>query len=108
MMPETGPQGAGYPTDTEALETFIEEKTRAEGVPGLSVVVVKGDRIVWERGFGFADLATSIPATPSTSYLWFSMTKIVTATAVMQLAKGGHLDLDAPADEYFRGFKVVS
>ena len=36
------------------------------------------------------------------------MTKIVTATAVMRLAEGGNLDLDAPADEYFRGFKVVS
>ena len=36
------------------------------------------------------------------------MTKIVTATAVLRLAEGGKLDLDAPADEYFRGFKVVS
>ena len=36
------------------------------------------------------------------------MTKIVTATAVMRLAEGGYLDLDTPADEYFRGFKVVS
>ncbi len=36
------------------------------------------------------------------------MTKIVTATAVMRLAEGGKLDLDAPADEYFRGLKVVS
>ena len=94
--------------DTEALEAFIEERARTEGVPGLSVAVVKGDRVVWEQGFGFADLATSTPATPSTSYLWFSMTKIVTATAVLRLAEGGNLDLDAPADEYFRGFKVVS
>jgi CubicO group peptidase (beta-lactamase class C family) len=36
------------------------------------------------------------------------MTKIVTATAVMKLVEGGNLDLDALADEYFRGFKVVS
>jgi CubicO group peptidase (beta-lactamase class C family) len=94
--------------DTEALEAFIEERARTEGVPGLSVAVVRGDLVVWERGFGFADLASSSPAGPSTSYLWFSMTKIVTATAVMRLAEGGCLDLDAPADEYFRGFKVVS
>ncbi len=107
-MPETRPQGAGYPANTEALEAFLQGKFRTEGLPGLSVVVVKGDRIVWERGFGFANLATSTPATPSTSYLWFSMTKIVTATAVMGLAEGGYLDLDTPADEYFRGFKVVS
>jgi CubicO group peptidase (beta-lactamase class C family) len=99
---------AGNPTSAETLEALIQEKLETYDVPGLSVAVVKGDRVVWERGFGFADLATSSPATPRTSYLWFSMTKIVTATAVMRLAEGGKLDLDAPADEYFRGFKVVS
>ena len=92
----------------EALEAFLLRLTETGGVPGLSVSVVKGDRVVWERGFGFADLATSSPATPATSYLWFSMTKIVTATAVLKLAEGGNLDLDAPADEYFRSLKVVS
>ena len=96
------------PVGTESLEAVIQERTVADDVPGLSIAVVKGDRVVWERGFGFADLATSTPATPATSYLWFSMTKIVTATAVMRLAEGGKLDLDAPADEYFRGLKVVS
>ena len=96
------------PMSAEALGAILEEKVRTEGVPGLSVAVVKGDRVVWERGFGFADLATSTPATPASSYLWFSMTKIVTATAVMRLAESGDLDLDAPADEYFRGFEVVS
>jgi CubicO group peptidase (beta-lactamase class C family) len=99
---------AGNSTSAEMLERLIQEKIETNGVPGLSVAVVKEDRVVWERGFGFADFATSAPATPSTSYLWFSMTKIVTATAVMRLAEGGKLDLDAPADEYFRGLKVVS
>jgi CubicO group peptidase (beta-lactamase class C family) len=77
-------------------------------VPGLSVAIVKGDRVVWKRGFGFAELATPTSATPATSYLWFSMTKIATATAVMRLSEEGKLDLDAPADEYYPGFKVVS
>jgi CubicO group peptidase (beta-lactamase class C family) len=96
------------PMSAEALGAFICEKIKANDVPGLSVAVVKGDRVVWERGFGFADLATSTPAAPTTSYLWFSMTKIVTATAVVRLAEGGKLDLDAPADEFYRGFKIVS
>ncbi|HET6884910.1 MAG TPA: serine hydrolase domain-containing protein [Rubrobacteraceae bacterium] len=90
------------------LDAFFAGKLRVYGVPGPSVAVVKDDRIVWARGFGFADLATSTPATPATSYLWFSMTKIATATVVMRLADRGQLDLDAAADEYFRGFRVVS
>src|SRR3712207_1778165 len=98
----------GGPVGVEALEAFLGGLTETEAVPGLSVAVVKGDRLVWERGFGFADRATGSPATPRTTYLWFSMTKIVTATATLRLAEGGKLDLDAPADEYFRGLKMVS
>jgi CubicO group peptidase (beta-lactamase class C family) len=73
----------------EALEMLLLNRTETDAVPGLSVSVVKGDRLVWARGFGFADLATANPATPQTSYLWFSMTKIVTATAVMRLPRAG-------------------
>jgi CubicO group peptidase (beta-lactamase class C family) len=90
------------------IEALVREKLETDNVPGLSVAVAKGDRVVWQKGFGYADLATSDPATPLTSYLWFSMTKIVTATAVMRLVERGDLDLDAPADERYRGFKVVS
>src|SRR5215211_765029 len=96
------------PMSAEALGRFIQEKTETNNIPGLSVAVVKGSHVVWERGFGFADLAASTPAAPSTSYLWFSMTKIVTATAILRLAEDEKLDLDAPADEYYRGFKIVS
>ena len=108
MSIETGPQGGGDPAGVEAFAAFCEEKIREEGVPGLSVAVVKGDRLAWARGFGFSDLATSTRATYQTDYLWFSMTKIATATAVMRLAEEQKLDLDAPADEYYREFKVVS
>lgn len=98
----------GVPARVEELETFIGEKIERDNVPGLSVAVVKGDHIAWKRGFGFADLAASRRATASTTYLWFSMTKIVTATAVLQLFERRDLDLDAPADEYLRDFKIVS
>jgi CubicO group peptidase (beta-lactamase class C family) len=105
---ETGSPGAGYPTNVEALEAFLEEKIQRSAVPGLSVAMVRSDHVGWARGFGFADLATSMPATPVTSYLWFSMTKIVTATAVLRLAEDGNLDLDAPVTEYFVGFSTIS
>ena len=99
---------AGSPRAVEALESYISGLIESGTLPALSVSVVKGDRLVWARGFGAADLATASPASSRTSYLWFSMTKIVTATAIVRLAEGGKLDLDAPADECFHGFKVVS
>ena len=103
-----GSRRDGYPADAGSLASFLSEKIRTEGVPGLSIAVVKGDRVVWARGFGLADLATSMPASARTGYLWFSMTKIATATAIIRLAEEGRLDLDAPADEHYRAFKVVS
>jgi CubicO group peptidase (beta-lactamase class C family) len=92
----------------EALEAFLLEQTKTDAVPGLSVSVTKGDRLVWMWGSGFADLATSTPATHQTMYLWFSMTKIATATALMRLAEAGKIDLDAPVTNYFPDFSIVS
>jgi CubicO group peptidase (beta-lactamase class C family) len=51
-------------------------------------------------GFGLADLRSRRPAAARTIYLWFSMPKIVTATAVMQLVDRRQLDLDGAAAEY--------
>jgi CubicO group peptidase (beta-lactamase class C family) len=65
-------------------------------VPGLSVAVTDADRLLYAEGFGHADLATRRPATADTGYLWFSMSKIATATAAVRLADEGRLDLDAP------------
>jgi CubicO group peptidase (beta-lactamase class C family) len=64
------------------------------------MAVVTPDRSVFAGGLGASDLATGALATARTQYLWFSMTKIVTATAILRLADQGLLDLDAPACEH--------
>ena len=92
---------------TDDLDALVGAKTRAGAVPGKSVAVVVGDQLRWLRGFGAANLTSGSPARPETAYLWFSMTKIVTATAAMRLAEQGALDLDAPVNEYFEPFAVV-
>src|SRR5215212_366592 len=68
-------------------------------VPGLTVAVTDANRLLFAEGFGHADLAARRPATALTSYLWFSMSKIATATAAMQLADEGRLDLDSPVSD---------
>ncbi len=79
-------------------------ETAGRKVPGISAAVVQNDRVIWSGAAGLADLATGKPATTDTVYLWFSMTKIVTATAVVQLAERGALDLDAPVRDYVPEF----
>lgn len=75
----------------DALQAIIDGQLR-QRVPGLSMAAIKDDRVHWAHGFGLADLGTRRPADAQTIYLWFSMTKTVTATAVMQLVDQGQLD----------------
>ena len=87
---------------TSAVSTMM----RRGSVPGLSMAVVNRDRVLLAAGYGLADRAAKTPATASTSYLWFSMSKIVTATAAIRLVDEGRLDLSAPADEYVDYLRV--
>ena len=85
------------PSGVTAAVTSMMTRGR---VPGLSVAVVDSDRVVFAAGYGLADRAANTPATASTSYLWFSMSKIATATSALRLVDQGRLDLKAPACEY--------
>jgi CubicO group peptidase (beta-lactamase class C family) len=87
-------------TPPESVTDVVETMMRDGAVPGLSMAVVDRGGVLMAGGFGLADRAENRPATASTTYLWFSMTKIVTATAALRLADEGRLDLDAPAGEY--------
>lgn len=85
------------PADIAAAVEAMRLQAR---VPGLSIAVVDASGVQLAAGFGDADLSREVPASASTPYLWFSMSKIVTATAALRLADEGHLDLDAPVTEH--------
>ncbi len=74
-------------------------------MPALSIALVDDQRIVWARGFGFADPQAKLPATADTVYRVGSVSKLFTDVAVMQLVERGVLDLDAPITKYLPDFK---
>jgi serine beta-lactamase-like protein LACTB len=86
---------AQEPEWAPAAVTAIEAQIARAAIPGLSCVVGVGDRLVFRRGFGFADLENDVAATAATVYRLASISKPITAVAVMQLAEAGQLDLDA-------------
>lgn len=88
------------------LETYLNDLTAFGVPPGLSLVVVKDGEMVYSQGFGLADGPNNIPATPDTIYHWWSMTKIPTAVAIMQLHERGLLDIDDPVSDYLDFFDV--
>jgi serine beta-lactamase-like protein LACTB, mitochondrial len=72
--------------------------------PALSVAIVVGNEIKYAQGFGIADLEDSAAAKVTTVYRLGSMSKTITATAVMQLAEKGKLNLDKPVQQYCAAF----
>jgi CubicO group peptidase (beta-lactamase class C family) len=79
---------------------------RASRIPGLALGIVKGDQIVYLKGYGQAD-SSGRPVTPQTSFLIGSVTKSFTALAVMQLVEAGKVELDGPVQRYIPWFRVA-
>jgi CubicO group peptidase (beta-lactamase class C family) len=80
-----------------------------QDIPGLALAVVDGkrDHVVWQEGFGVTDEGGS-PVTADTIFSVQSMSKVFTATAVMQAVQEGLLELDEPITTYLPGFTVHS
>lgn len=70
------------------------------GAAGLSVAVARGDRMVLDRGYGFADLEHRVPATEATLFRMASVAKQYTAAAIVRLAERGQLGLDEVFTKY--------
>jgi CubicO group peptidase (beta-lactamase class C family) len=70
------------------------------GIPGLSVAVAGAGAVRFEAAFGYADVENGVRARPETVYRLASVSKAITAAAVLKLAEEGRLDLDAPVTRY--------
>ena len=84
------------PARIEAIEALISAAMTRLGIPGLSAAVVTERRLRWSNAFGTADLENIVPAKTVTVYRLASITKPITATAVLQLVEAGKVGLDAP------------
>jgi CubicO group peptidase (beta-lactamase class C family) len=84
----------------DPIRASIQTKMLQRNVPSIAVAVAKGDKIVWEQGFGWADREKRIPADANTMYSLASISKSLTATALMTLVNAGKIDLDKPVNDY--------
>jgi len=88
----------------EKVEKAISIQMSKLGIPGLSVSLVLDGKALWSNGYGFSDVENYVPAKASTAYRLGSISKSITATAVMQLVERGKIDLDAPIQKYCPAF----
>lgn len=76
------------------FDAFVNAEMRRANIPGLALGFARDGRVRFTRGYGFADLASRRPVSVDTVFPLASVTKPVTATAVMQLVEQGRLGLD--------------
>ena len=86
----------------------LAERMALHKVPGLSVAIIDGGRVVAAEGFGQADASTGARVTSDTLFQACSMSKPLAALAVMRAAERGQLSLDAPVNTYLKDWKLPS
>jgi len=95
------------PSAVREIEGYLEKSVARNKPPGISIVVIKNGDIVYRRAFGYADKPAKAPAATDTVYHWWSMTKVPTAIAILQLHDAGKLDIDDPVENYLPFFQVT-
>jgi CubicO group peptidase (beta-lactamase class C family) len=110
-LSQTLPSRNNYDTsnqDKKRLERFekqVDDLRNLLKIPGMSAVIIEDQKVLWAKGFGFADVENRISATPNTLYHLASITKTFAATLIMQLVEQGKLNLDEPMSHYSTDFK---
>ncbi len=107
LLAAAGAGAAGHtlvPAKQLEIERMISEEMSRQGIPAVSVAVGAGGSLQWSAGFGLADVENFVPAKAATVYRLGSISKPITAVAVMQLAEAGKIVLDAQIQSYVSSF----
>jgi len=102
VAPEPGPPPELTKADFETfLDGLIPSQLRNRNIAGAVVSVVKDGQVLFQKGYGYADAEAKKPVLPDqTLFRPGSISKLFTATAVMQLVEQGKLDLDHDVNDY--------
>jgi CubicO group peptidase (beta-lactamase class C family) len=106
--PSPKPHAVGEANELEAFfDGAIGVQLEAKHIAGAVVAVVVGDKVVFAKGYGFADVESLKPVDPNTTMFRIgSVSKLFTWTAVMQLVEEGKLDLDTDVNTYLKSTGV--
>jgi CubicO group peptidase (beta-lactamase class C family) len=86
------------------FSAWLDAQIAYRGLPGVAIGVVHDQKLVWSKGFGFADIEAKRPMTAQTRFRIASNSKLFAAIAIMQLREAGKLRLDDPVVKYLPWF----
>jgi putative ATP-binding cassette transporter len=88
------------------IDSWVKQNMKAGKIPGLSVVIVAGREIVYNKGFGYSNIATKRKVTADTLFELGSNSKAFTALGILKLEKEGRVNLNDPVKKYIPWFKM--
>lgn len=91
------------PAQLEEFRAFVKAQMDRDQIPGMTIGYIswnEKDETLWVEGFGYSDLENKVTAKAETAYRLGSISKPLTATAILQLAEQGKIDLDAEIQKY--------
>jgi CubicO group peptidase (beta-lactamase class C family) len=88
------------------LERRIEEERKKQHIPGVAIAVVKDDKVVLAKGFGYSDIETREAVSPETLFAVGSTTKAFTATLIGMLSDDSRMSWDDPVDRHIPAFRL--
>lgn len=90
------------------FEAYVYEVMEKENIPGTAVAVAERGRVIYEKGFGYRDVAQKLAVTPETIFGIASVTKSLTAAAILVLEQEGQLSVDDPITKYIPELAIPS
>lgn len=95
-----------YSKQLQAIEDKVEARRKELGIPGVSLVIVKDDKIIYIKGLGYKDLENKVAVTPDTQFAIGSATKAFTGLSVLMAQDEGKLSLEDSPKKYLPYFKM--
>jgi len=108
-MPIPLPDKAGnYNHFKSYAEKYIRQQMKQHNIVGVSVAVVENDRIMWSKGFGYADKEKRVKATKNTIYRIGSVTKVLNSVGILKAQEQHKININLPIIKYLPHFAMKS
>ena len=97
----------GQNNNTKHIDSLVQDKLRSKGLVGIGAAIIIDKKLLWTKGYGFADRENKLPFTANTIMNIGSISKTFTGVCLMKAVENGKVSLDEDINSYLP-FKVIN
>ncbi|WP_299109980.1 serine hydrolase [uncultured Winogradskyella sp.] len=90
----------------KSLDNSIPVALKENNVPGMAIAIIKNDRVIIKKGYGFSNVSLGVKVDSKTGFNIGSISKMFTAWGIMKMVEDGKIDLDTPVSTYITKWKL--